>query len=238
MATLAQQTGYLAEATARWLEQYKDKPKLNALLASFMSEIQACENALYNVYVQRELQSPSPPLTDLLYKFGQIVGQGSMGQIDGVYRVLILARIGVNTSDGRRKDLINVVRTLYSFSGQSFHVNVFEPNQPPAGPSVVIYPDVTDPLVGSLTPAQLLSAFVRPTADAGVAVSLITSHRPRYQTIIPTSVHSAGFAAGPPPSDFVTGTGQIIGSVHHAGFTAGPVPSSAGGGWLATVATA
>ena len=62
--TLAQQTNYLALAQSRNLEQYKDKPRFNALLASWTQEVQAVENALWQIYVNRLLQNASVlPLT-------------------------------------------------------------------------------------------------------------------------------------------------------------------------------
>ena len=54
---ITQQTNYLALAQSRNLEQYKDKPRFNALLASWTQEVQAVENSLWQIYADRLIQN-------------------------------------------------------------------------------------------------------------------------------------------------------------------------------------
>lgn len=56
---LTHQTDYLDDAQAKNLEQFRDKPRYAALLASYIAEVQAVEDALWQLWSSRQLQNAS-----------------------------------------------------------------------------------------------------------------------------------------------------------------------------------
>ncbi len=102
---------YFTEAINRLLQQFKGLPRWEGLLTSYMTETQAVEDAFWDIFVDRLLQSDLAT-GDLLDKLGSIVGIARQGFTDGVYKLLITAKIKANRSDGKHETLIDIMALL------------------------------------------------------------------------------------------------------------------------------
>lgn len=105
-AALAAKLDHCPEGLTRFLEVFKDKPRLETFLCIFLDQVQLAENALYELFTERTLDVAVGVQLDGL---GDIVGQGRQDQTDGVYRRFIRVRILVNRSDGKLEQLYEIV---------------------------------------------------------------------------------------------------------------------------------
>lgn len=103
---------------------YKEEqsPVLEAILKSYLPQIQAIEDAAMDVL---NLRWPDTAEGEQLNVLGRIVGEQRQGRGDAAYASAIQARIKINRSSGTRPELITILELLTS---NSFH---FE-NTPPA----------------------------------------------------------------------------------------------------------
>lgn len=101
------------KGVSRFIEQYKNKPRMEQFLRAFLIEIQALEDALQDVYTQRWLDNATGAQLDVL---GKIVGQYNPDLDDDGYRILIRARIAVNRSNGKADEIMDILLLM----GQSF----------------------------------------------------------------------------------------------------------------------
>lgn len=108
---ITQQTDYAGEGLGRLLQQFKNKPRIAALLGAWLAEVQEVEDNAFLIYTQRQIQDGNAA-DDLLDKIGAIVGQERLGYSDAIYARLITTRIKVNRSDGRRETLIDIATLL------------------------------------------------------------------------------------------------------------------------------
>lgn len=97
---------HAARAKARLLSQYRDKPKLAALVGALSDAVQALEVSLFDVLEQTALGVATGAWLDRL---GAIVGESRSGASDADFRQYILARIKANRSHGTFEDVINVI---------------------------------------------------------------------------------------------------------------------------------
>lgn len=94
----------------RRLQQWKEKPNLKKAIRALISGNQELENSLYELLNNRtELDLVSGKQLD---QFGTIVGQERLGFDDDFYRILLLARIGINISNGEPERIIDTLKLL------------------------------------------------------------------------------------------------------------------------------
>lgn len=187
---ITKNTDYVNEGLARLLEQFKDKPRIAALLTAWLEQVQEAENALWDVYYDRLLQN-SNLTTDLLTKYGIIVGQGSEGLTDDVFRLLILGRIRTNRSLGRSEDLLDIALILAP--GSTVIVADIYP--------ATAYVQIDTPGVLPIVPPALLSnSFLAHGVAAGVRLVFVYSVEPEASTLKLGSFY--GFGAKPQPTEF------------------------------------
>lgn len=91
------------------LDQYRDRPRIRALLASYVRRCQELENAAWDVIVKRTLDNAADAQLDTL---GKIVGATRDGLDDTDYRTIIRATIRARTSRGYADDLLTVTRLM------------------------------------------------------------------------------------------------------------------------------
>lgn len=103
-------TNHYELAVARLPQVYKDKPRFLSWLKAYCDRIQNIEDTVWDIYEGRLLQNN--PTGNLLVKLGIIVGQGSLGYSDDVFRLLIKARIPTNKSDGRKATMVKIAGIL------------------------------------------------------------------------------------------------------------------------------
>lgn len=195
-------TDYATRGPAKLIERYR-KPKISALLASWLSELQAAENALWQLYVERVVAVATGHALDVL---GTIVGQPREGRVDDVYRVWIGARILVSRSSGKVKELIPIVKKLLD------GVRVKHEEYYPASFMLRVLTRI-DPVTG-----DQIAKLLRLAKAAGVQMQFVWTGSDDTFTFAPGSVSvfdsDRGFGAGAfAAASDGTGTITFFGSV-------------------------
>lgn len=101
-------TTHANDGIARLTERYR-KPLISALLGSWLSEVQALENASYDLLIKRSPATAEGATLDLL---GKVVGQQRQGRTDEQYRLWIAARVLVNRSSGLLRQVLAIAAKL------------------------------------------------------------------------------------------------------------------------------
>jgi hypothetical protein len=102
MPNITLKTDHLATGLRRLLEQYKDKLQFEALLSSYLKEVQVLENAIWEVYLGRLYPFAEGVQLDML---GKLIGEKRDGRTDTIYRKWIAIRVRINRSVGKELDL-------------------------------------------------------------------------------------------------------------------------------------
>lgn len=103
-------TDHEARGVALLIERYR-KPLISALLQSWLAEVQAIEDALYQLLTQRGVANAIGAQLDVL---GRIVNQPRAGTPDATYRIYVLARQLVSRSSGQVSQLSALAQKLLS----------------------------------------------------------------------------------------------------------------------------
>ncbi len=104
---ITKNTQHNEEGLALFIDRYKNKPRMAALLTIFMNQIQDLEDALFELITDRTIDAAIGVQLDIL---GDIVGQPDRaGLSDDNYRTIIRARIKVNRSDGHGDQMIEIL---------------------------------------------------------------------------------------------------------------------------------
>jgi len=101
-------TDHVARGIERLIERYR-LPKTSALLASWLTEVQAVEDAFYQLLTERSIGTATGETLDML---GRIVGQPRDGRDDDTYRLWISARVLVERSSGTTEQIIAIADKL------------------------------------------------------------------------------------------------------------------------------
>lgn len=100
------------QGEALLLAQFRDRPRIKALLYSYLRRVQELEDAAFDVLVGRLIDEATGYLLEVL---GRIVGQANEGSWDDdTYRLFIKARIRANQSNGHGDDVIDVLNLVES----------------------------------------------------------------------------------------------------------------------------
>jgi len=113
---------HVEESLNRLIEQYKGKTTLENLLTALVAQLQDTENAAFPMSERLDVFEMEGRQLDL---FGKIVVQGRLGLQDQLYRLFLLAKIGVNISNGDPERLIATFRILTQ--GDFVHLMVIGP---------------------------------------------------------------------------------------------------------------
>lgn len=106
---IPEDTAHVAEALALLLEQYKGKPDFEALLASYIEQVQLLEVPAHDLYAKRTLDDAVKAQLDDL---GDVVRQIRTSSDDDVFRAWVIARIAINRSNGHAEEIINILRLV------------------------------------------------------------------------------------------------------------------------------
>lgn len=106
---IQQITDHAIKARRRLLEQYKNNPQLKSILDAFNLQVQELENTIVDLNTRLDLNNISGALLDA---FGTIVGQSRLNYDDTFYRLLILIKIGKNTSQGNPESPIQIYKMI------------------------------------------------------------------------------------------------------------------------------
>jgi len=92
------------------LSQFQDKPRLAALISSYLRRVQELDDAAIEVLIARLIDNA---VNEQLRVIGRIVGQPNEGSWDDdTYRLFIKARIRANKSNGHGDDVIDVINLV------------------------------------------------------------------------------------------------------------------------------
>jgi hypothetical protein len=100
---------HCAEGLALLLEQFKDKPRLAAVLCTLLERVQELDDAAFQVLTERYLDAGADAQLDVL---GRIVGEPRQGRTDDQYRPFLRARILINRSNGLTEEILHIVRVV------------------------------------------------------------------------------------------------------------------------------
>jgi hypothetical protein len=156
--TLAQVTDHAEQAPELLLEQYREKPRIKALLLSYVRRCQELDDAVWDVIVKRLIDDAENAQLDAI---GRIVGEERDGKPDATYRIYIAARIRINRSHGHPGDVIDVIRLIEASAFR--YLEYF-----PASADI----EFTEPPLAA--PGHLL-AIAQQARSAGVRLGLVAS---------------------------------------------------------------
>lgn len=180
--------GHTARALARLATQFRDKPKIAALIGVFTTEVQAIENMLYDVLIKGWL---ADAVGDQLDMKGRLVGQDRENSVDDdEYRLRISARIRANLSTGSPEDLYTVFRILLPT-----HTLSIEPYYPAA-----IVMEALEAIDPDLVP--LYQQFFAVTLAGGVGGQFV------YSESTPATTFTLSNEAAAPETSALTGFGD------------------------------
>lgn len=106
---IQQITDHALKARRRLLEQYKGNPQLEGMLNAFNAQVQELENTIVDLNSRLDINAISGALLDA---FGTIVGQDRLNYDDAFYRILLLIKIGKNTSQGDPEKAIQIYKLI------------------------------------------------------------------------------------------------------------------------------
>jgi len=172
--------------SSRLPEHRKGTPNFEGLLKGLAVEIQALEDAAYDLLVNRRLDTAQNAQLDVL---GKIVGQPRNGMTDAAYRIRIGGKIAANNSEGKVSDIIKVAKAVLAGNNVTLRLEQFRVA------SMLLHVEsglISDEL------ATVLSEFMRDAAMGGVNMQT------HYQTAIDSESFSYGHATQ------TGGTGPLI----------------------------
>ncbi len=161
---IALNSNVTAEGLGRLIEQYKHKPRLAALLASYLDEFQDIENANYGLLTLRTLDDAVGAQQDII---GKIVGRARNGLSDDDYRTVLRAQIVANNSRGNPEDLIKIL--VLVGGTDSTPVVLYRP-RPPASVQIELMNNI-----GTLNPALAFELLDEARGEA-IALTFLWSY--------------------------------------------------------------
>lgn len=138
------------------IEQYKGDQRLRSFIGAHLTQGQQIEDAARDVEASRDVDQATGVSLDML---GSLVGQGREGASDADYRILIKARVLVNSGNGRGDEMIALLQ-LAVISGTWAFGELY-----PAAISVRINGE-TD------SAAATISRLIRDLSGAGIGTNI------------------------------------------------------------------
>ena len=107
--SMKQKSNHVEEAQANLVSQFRDKAILEALVASYVEQVQQLENVFFELLEER---SKDRSVGAQLDGIGSIVGEPRQSRTDDAYRLAIGARTILNLGNGTPEDIIRLIRAL------------------------------------------------------------------------------------------------------------------------------
>ena len=152
-------TDHVVQSLKRRLEQFKNKPNLQAVLEIYLDQIQEAEDALYALFGALDINTQEGLMLDLI---GEIVGRPRTTTSDPRYRILLWVKIAQNISEGEPERVISVFKLLTE-SEYVHHINLLN-----AEVQVQVTNDFTDQ-----DEVDLVYRETQKVVAAGVRISVI-----------------------------------------------------------------
>lgn len=151
------------------ISQYRGRPIFAAWTASYLAQVQELEDAIYGVILRRCVDRATGEALDFI---GRLVGEERLGRTDDVYRLFVTARIRINRSHGRVRDLLEVYTSVCSAP-----VRIFDR---PAPATMGVEVGAAPPF----DPAYLL-AMLRQAKAAGYGLTMVVATAPAANVFLP-----------------------------------------------------
>lgn len=155
MPVMTKITTLAVDAINRLIAQFKDKPKLEAFLNAVSSELQAFEDASFELNSLLDIDLMEGAQLDGI---GTIVVEPRQGKSDAAYRIAIRQKIAANAGSGEPESVITAFIVATSPTGAVDYIEDY-----PAG--FIIYGDGSQP--------ANLQQTIEAAAPAGVYVGLL-----------------------------------------------------------------
>jgi len=200
---IVHKTDHTQEGLARLIHQYADKPRIKLLLQIYLDQIQTCENAIFSLIDNANLDNATGWL---LAALGKILVQPNPGLSDANYRTLLRARVKVLRSDGKPEELLTILRLILNDVPEDADIEINEFT------TIGLLIKIRSSL-GSLD-SDLVASLLRDAHAGGVPLQVIfsseaTSTRFSFAPGATSVTGSAtGFASAVTP-----GTGGVLSSV-------------------------
>lgn len=185
---------HFQDGKARLIEQYRDKPRIEDIVGIFMGQVQAVESSLWQLFVERSIDTGIGAQLDVL---GDIVGAERQDLNDANFTALIRARIKANNSEGTAPDIFAIVAAALGNPAPGFAD--LTPFFPAAYQITVVAPPLFD--------EGILSRLIQDGTAAGVRAVLVVSAlavgtRFRYSRAVdfPTQISGTGYASDTEPT--------------------------------------
>lgn len=102
-------TDYVEEGLSRLLTQFKDATDFKVLVSAFLAEVQALENALYDLGFLKSIDTMQGDALDLL---GKLFGVSRKGRTDVAYRVVLKGQSLLLNTSGEAERIRLVLRAM------------------------------------------------------------------------------------------------------------------------------
>jgi hypothetical protein len=158
-------TDHVAQAHAKLISLYQDKPLFLAWLDTYVKQVQEFEDAVWQVIRSRFLDEADDVRAEML---GKLVGQPRRGEDLATYKLYISVRILVNRSLARAKDILQIAEILlldqtaqFEEGGASFVLRTREPLNALTDPEVIVE------MIKAAKGAGIGFLFIYPTVPSG-----------------------------------------------------------------------
>lgn len=173
-------TNYVPVGKGLIIQQYKDSPRILALVQANSEQLQDIEDCVWDLYILRSLQTAFGAQLDGL---GQIVGISRMGFSDPVYRLFIYIQIAINNSKGTPDQVIAIMKLITGAT------NVLYIPYYPAALGLQVNVDLDAYLASLGLSNSAFLALIQQIIPAGVALYYITWYNGPF--------HAFGFESDP-----------------------------------------
>lgn len=166
---MVQISTHVQDALDRLMEQYRNKPRISAILTSLVDQIQDLEDVVFEVRDGTMLFNGTtyPAIGAQLDQIGEIVGQKRNGLEDAQYLLFILGKIAANYSDASLPTILKIIKIIYQPE------SVFIRNVYPNAIAYSLGNPALDPLFFNLA-RTLIQGALGQTVD----ISYIATHDP------------------------------------------------------------
>lgn len=151
---------HVVDGIAHLLQQFKEKPNIESVLAVFLDENQQLENAIEGVLNGYNIDLAVGEQLDVL---GRLVSQPRGSLTDDNYRGYIKAKIKINRSSGTLEEIYEIIRLV---EGQADDSKLYTSEIPPAAMLITI----AEPLV--VVDGQSMFDIIESVRSAAVSLTL------------------------------------------------------------------
>ncbi len=153
-------TDHFERGLDRLIEQFRELPNLEALLEALIIPIQELEDVIFDMLDSRSIFNAMGLQLDL---YGDLLNKARAGLADDEYRIVLLAKVAQNISEGTAEDVMQVYQLLMRAS----YVQYYEDPDHPATFSLTA---IGASPIGSI---DSIKAAVRGSKAGGTKIDLL-----------------------------------------------------------------